>query len=44
VLYCVHPVDGQGLEFQSPLPADFTAALAGLRADLGRAASGPEQG
>jgi 23S rRNA pseudouridine1911/1915/1917 synthase len=43
VLCCVHPVDGRRLEFQSPLPADFAAALTGLRADLGRAAGGPEQ-
>ena len=36
VLRLRHPGDGRTLEFEAPLPLDFSAALAGLRADLGR--------
>ena len=36
VLRLRHPKDGRVLEFEAPLPPDFAAALAGLRADLGR--------
>jgi len=38
-----HPATHRSLEFESPLPADFAAALAGLREDL-RGPSGGLQG
>ena len=38
-----HPATHRSLEFESPLPADFAAALAGLRADL-RGPSGGAEG
>ncbi len=41
-LQCRHPADGRTLRFESPLPADFAAALRGLREDLGRDPGGPE--
>ncbi|HOX25035.1 MAG TPA: RluA family pseudouridine synthase [Candidatus Krumholzibacteria bacterium] len=41
-LHLRHPVDQRPLEFRAPLPPDFAAALAGLRRDLGRPPSGPE--
>jgi len=34
-----HPVDGRPLEFSAPLPADFEALLAELRADARGAAA-----
>ncbi len=44
VLRLVHPVDGRVLTFRSPVPADFAAALAALRQDLGRPQAPPPGG
>jgi len=35
-LHLLHPADGKLMEFQAPLPDDFTHALDQLRKDLGR--------
>jgi len=43
-LHLRHPADGRRLEFRAPLPADFAAALSGLRQDLGRPPAGPTGG
>jgi 23S rRNA pseudouridine1911/1915/1917 synthase len=37
----VHPTDGRSMEFASPLPEDFRALLATVRADSAAAAGGP---
>lgn len=42
VLRLRHPADDRSMEFRAAPAADFAAALAGLRRDLGRDESGPE--